>query len=195
VDSDAALQDLRAAIRKWQEAVVSDSADAEHDAAADVVNAAKDLDDWLSRGGNLPAAWSRSSEQTLDADLAYAAYGEAASRFARAIERKVARRIRADFPTATSLYTVSEACDDHDLHIRLVAVNGPTGLLADSRSGSDVWDDLTDEVDPDLDWLGQLEPDSWTGHHELDLVRVADPPVSTPDPTPAHPTQPEGERQ
>ena len=177
MDSDAALQDLREAIRAWQEAVVSDSADAKHDAAADVVNAAKGLDDWLSRGGNLPGAWSLSSEQTLDADVAYSTYAAAASRFARAIERKVARRIRADFPTAISVYTVSEACDDHDLHIRLIAVNGPTGLLADSRSGSASWDD------------------DWTGRQELDLVRVADPPVSTPDPTPAHPTQPEGERQ
>jgi hypothetical protein len=195
VDSDAALQDLRAAIRAWQEAVVGDSGDAEHDAAADVVNAAKDLDDWLSRGGNPPAAWSHASDQTLDADVAYSTYAAAASRFARAIEQKVARRIWADFPAATSIHTASEYCEDSDLHIRLVAVNGPTGLLADARSGSGAWNDLTDEVDPDLDWLGQLEPDDWTGRQELDLGRIADPPVSTPDPTPAHPTEPEGERQ
>jgi hypothetical protein len=195
MNPDAALHNLREAIRAWQEAVVAGSGDAEHDAAADAVSTAGALDGWLSRGGHLPAAWSPPPDQAVpDPDVAYAAYAEAARRFGRALECKVAARIRVDFPAAMSIHTIGEPCEDHDLHVRLVAVNGPTGLLADSRGGSDTWDELTDEVDPDLDWLGQLEPDDWAGRQELDLVRVAGPPVSPPDPTPAHPTPPEGVR-
>lgn len=195
MDPDAALHDLRDAIRAWQEAAVAGSADAGQEAAAEFVSTAEALDGWLSRGGHLPAAWSPPPDQAVpDPDVAYAAYAEAARRFGRALACKVATRIRVDFPAATSIHTVSESCDDHDLHIRLVAVGGPTGLLADSRSGADAWDELTDEVDPDLDWLGLLEPDDWTGRQELDLVPLLGPLRSTPDPTPAHPIPAKGTR-
>jgi hypothetical protein len=188
MDPDAALEILRSAIRAWQEAVVAGSADAVHDAAADAITAAKDLDYWLSRGGYLPAAWSppppgpsdTHTDATYAAEAAHAAYADAASRFARAIQAKVTRRIHADFPTAVYADVVGEYGEDYELRLRLVAVRGPVAVLADDSDG-ELWDALTNEVDPDLDWLAQLEPDDWTGSQQLDLSHPSSPPPSLPD--------------
>lgn len=195
MDPDAAIENLRQAIRVWREAVVSGSADAEHETAAEVISTVENLDDWLSRGGHPPGAWAPRAPAPPDADAAYATYAEAASRFARAVEYQAAKRVRSDFPAATSIHLASEYGEDLVLHVRLVAVNGPTGLLADNRNGSEVWDELTGEIEPYLSWLGQLESDDWTGLHQLDLESLLGPPMSTPDPAPDHPTPPEGERQ
>jgi hypothetical protein len=185
VDPDATLQNLRSAIRAWQEAVVAGSTEAAHDAAADAITAANDLDYWLSRGGYLPATWAPQPPAPLDADAAYATYAEAISRFARAVEANIARRIHADFPTAVHADVVGEYReDDYELHLRLVAVRGRMGVLADDTDG-ELWNALTNEAEPDLGWLAQLEPDDWTGPHQLDLSR----PPSIPSPR-----APEGDR-
>src|SRR6266545_1310027 len=155
MDPDAAIENLRQAIRVWREAVVSGSADAEHETAAEVISTVENLDDWLSRGGHPPGAWAPRAPAPPDADAAYATYAEAASRFARAVEYQAAKRVRSDFPAATSIHLASEYSEDLVLHVRLVAVNGPTGLLADNRNGSEVWDELTGEIEPYLSWRGQ----------------------------------------
>lgn len=61
MDPDAALARFRMAVRCWQEAVVACAADDEYAALVEAVDAARDLDRWLSNGGFPPASWWTSS--------------------------------------------------------------------------------------------------------------------------------------
>ena len=57
MDPNTTLTAFRSAVRRWQEAAVADASDDRYAAALDAVEAAIQLDRWLSRGGFLPAAW------------------------------------------------------------------------------------------------------------------------------------------
>lgn len=56
MDPNTTLAAFRSAVRRWYEAAVADGDD-RYDAALDALEAAIQLDRWLSRGGYLPAAW------------------------------------------------------------------------------------------------------------------------------------------
>jgi hypothetical protein len=61
MDPNELLDQLRAHIDAWNETTENDTADAEDltAAAAEVVIAFNDLDQWLTSGGFLPAEWNR----------------------------------------------------------------------------------------------------------------------------------------
>lgn len=54
MDPNAALADLRAALKVYDEAISKKVAD---EAAEQIVEAARALDEWLSKGGFAPEAW------------------------------------------------------------------------------------------------------------------------------------------
>jgi hypothetical protein len=60
-NAEATLAEFRSAVRRWQEAAVTDmavpDANPAYAAALDAVNAARRLDQELSAGGQAPAAW------------------------------------------------------------------------------------------------------------------------------------------
>ena len=64
MDPNAALANLREAIRVWDAASPDDTdPSTESSYAADAIEAARDLDEWLSKGGFLPEAWAPAPEQ------------------------------------------------------------------------------------------------------------------------------------
>lgn len=58
MDPNAVLEELRFAVSDYIIASDNDSADAEHDAAARMADCAEALDEWMSKGGFLPAEWA-----------------------------------------------------------------------------------------------------------------------------------------
>ena len=57
MDPNVALATFRSAVRRWQEAAVADASADRYAAALDAVEAAIQLDRWMSRGGFPPTAW------------------------------------------------------------------------------------------------------------------------------------------
>ena len=57
MDPNAALENMRSAIKAYDAAVNAENGDAEADAAWELSEAARALDEWLSKGGFLPTAW------------------------------------------------------------------------------------------------------------------------------------------
>lgn len=57
MDPDAALQLVRDGIVELRAAAEGDSNDAEIEAAHELADAVQALDEWLSKGGFLPADW------------------------------------------------------------------------------------------------------------------------------------------
>jgi hypothetical protein len=67
MDPNTTLANFRSAVRRWQEAAVADDSADRYTAALDAVEAAIQLDRWLSRGGFLPTAW-RTAPVTREAE-------------------------------------------------------------------------------------------------------------------------------
>lgn len=57
MDPNAALADLRSALTDWQH--TENGTEAEADAVDVIVDRFRNLDEWLTRGGFLPADWTR----------------------------------------------------------------------------------------------------------------------------------------
>ena len=62
MDPDQALDDIHAAIRDLRDA--TDGSDTYTDAAETLTDRIEALDEWLTRGGMLPAAWARGGDQS-----------------------------------------------------------------------------------------------------------------------------------
>lgn len=61
MEPDKVLLEMRQAIREWE--LAESGSRAEQEAAERATSAAGALDDWLSRGGFLPAAWQVASRE------------------------------------------------------------------------------------------------------------------------------------
>lgn len=76
------------------------------------------------------------------------------------------------FPGTVTLYVNGEIGDEGQVLVRcrMVAdIDGRAlaGYDEDDMSTSEAWDDFTDLVDPQLDWLGETQHDDWLGPNEI----------------------------
>lgn len=62
MDPDAALANLRDALREMDEAATADDDEGAHTAALDAAEAARALDEWISHGGALPSGWQETAD-------------------------------------------------------------------------------------------------------------------------------------
>lgn len=93
----------------------------------------------------------------------------------------------AAFPGAATLEVLGEFAEESNLIVRTQKVLGPAGtVVASSGPRPGVADDvvadfeaLTDEIDPLLDWLGDLTGDDYLGAMALDLDVAYDPATAT----------------
>jgi hypothetical protein len=65
MDPDKVLADLRELVADWSD---DDGTDAQLDKAESVVETFRTLDEWLSRGGFLPAAWRPTRDDDYSAE-------------------------------------------------------------------------------------------------------------------------------
>lgn len=130
---------------------------------------------------------------TIDRSAAFeaarTAYHQAAARLADELLAKVARAVREAYPDAATLHAAGEINEEGQPVLRAQRVTDIAGRPLDGwdEEGNyyteggypSEWDDLTDEVDPDLDWLVSLTGDDYMGRQEFDLAAWAqsDPPA------------------
>lgn len=122
-------------------------------------------------------------------EAAQAAYHEAAHQFGRALIAWVGRTIRASFPTATEMVVVGDMegsefgfrlrgvrlLDVEGHMVRDVEGGDPPALCdADAANASENFLSVLEEINPQLDWLGELEgEDNWLGEDTIDLMPLA----------------------
>lgn len=116
------------------------------------------------------------SEDELTAALQELQRAEA--RVDAATRRKIAARIRQYYPTATTLHAYGEYNEDGLLKLRAKSVTDAEGTTLakydDDTLHTVDWDDVCDEVDPDLDQLSERD-ESYLGDVEISLVQQEGP--------------------
>lgn len=120
-------------------------------------------------------------------ESAQARYFAAAGELIQALTEKIAMMVLAAFPGAATLEVLGEFAEESNLIVRAQKVLGPAGtVVASSGPRPGVADDvvadfeaLTDEIDPLLDWLGDLTGDDYLGAMALDLDVAYDPATAT----------------
>lgn len=101
---------------------------------------------------------------------AVSTFHAAASALSAATRRRAFAQTRAFFPNAVTLHVRGEYGDEGNVQIRAQKVTGADGKAIagyDDADNEDLWDTFTDVVDPDLDWLGELNPSDWVGDDEI----------------------------
>lgn len=96
----------------------------------------------------------------------------AEARVDAATRRKIAARIRQYYPTAATLHAYGEYNEDGLLKLRAKSVTDAEGTTLakydDDTLHTVDWDDVCDEVDPDLDQLSERD-ESYLGDVEISL--------------------------
>jgi hypothetical protein len=115
-------------------------------------------------------------------DAARSVYFAAARTLSNAIERQVSAYVLAEFPHARQIRAYGEYAEDGSLRLRLLEVRGePDQLLASAEADDDevaaAFEELSDRVDPLLDWLAYLNGEDYLGEQVIDLVD----PTGSPD--------------
>ncbi len=98
---------------------------------------------------------------------ATADYHCSAAELTAALEADIARRARASFPAGTRLKVVGLYGDDGTFKLRARGVY--RGGEALHRADPAAWDDLTDSIDPDLHWLGDLASEDYLLEHNIGI--------------------------
>ncbi len=100
------------------------------------------------------------------------AWYAANTRMLEALARLVTAIVREQYPDATHLLTLGDMeGSDFTQRLRATEVKAGGVVLADyddQHTGG--WDDLTDEIDPYLDWIADIEKDNVLGRVVFDLA-------------------------
>lgn len=105
-------------------------------------------------------------------EAAVASYHVAARALSAATEARAFAQALFYFPGTVTLHVEGQVGDEGNIIVRAQKVtdaagNTIAGYDDGGMSDDESWDDFTDLVDPDLDWLGELNGDDWLGDQEI----------------------------
>lgn len=105
-------------------------------------------------------------------EAAVAAYHDAARALSAATEARAFAQACHYFPGTVTLHVEGQVGDEGNVIVRAQKVTDADGNMIagyddGGMSDDESWDDFTDEADPDLDWLGELNGDDWLGDQEI----------------------------